>query len=255
MIKTLQTVCNGLFDLDAAQGEIMVCGITCDSRKVKPGFVFAALAGEQVDGAKFAAKAAAAGAVAVVAAPDSDIDVPAHVVVLRHDQPRHALARMAAAFYASQPGCVVAVTGTNGKSSVVAFVRQMWQAMGLSGASLGTVGVTWAGGSEKLAHTTPDPVVLHDMLARLSARGISHLALEASSHGLEQNRLDGLSVCAGAFTNFSRDHLDYHETEDAYFAAKMRLFDDILEPGATAVVNMDSPQAEKVAGHAEKADL
>ena len=255
MNKKLGQICSGLFDVDGQQGEIAVGGLSSDSRQVKPGYVFAALEGVNADGASFAAKAVEAGAVAIVAGPDSRIDVPGGVVVLRHENPRHALARMAANFYARQPGCVVAVTGTNGKSSVVAFVRQIWEAMGLCGASLGTVGVNWGGGEEKLAHTTPDPVTLHAMISQLSGRGISHLAVEASSHGLEQHRLDGLSLCAGAFTNFSRDHLDYHASEEDYFNAKMRLIDDLLEAGSPVVVNMDDKRAGEVIRRADRADL
>jgi UDP-N-acetylmuramoyl-L-alanyl-D-glutamate--2,6-diaminopimelate ligase len=157
---------------------------------------------------------------------------------------------MAARFSGAQPDLVVAVTGTNGKTSIAAFVRQIWAAMGFRAASLGTIGVVGPDGSEYLAHTTPDPVKLHATLAKLAADHVTHLALEASSHGLEQHRLDGVRIAAGAFTNITRDHLDYHPSFEAYFDAKMRLFEDLLPAGAPAVINMDSPHGVEVARRA-----
>lgn len=232
--------------LSGSCSHISITGLSADSREIRPGFAFAALAGTQVNGTAFIAKAIDNGARVVVVDKDEQVDVPDDVCLLKVDEPRRALALLAAEFYKSQPDCVAAVTGTNGKSSVVAFVRQMWDAMGMSAASLGTVGVSWPGGFEKLEHTTPDPVGLHAALKRLTERGVDHLALEASSHGLEQHRLDGIKFCVGAFTNFSRDHLDYHKTFDAYFDAKMRLFDDLLCPGCVAVINADDEYSSQV---------
>lgn len=225
---------------------ISVCGLSADSREIRPGYLFAALSGTQVNGAAFIGKAVGNGARAVLVQRDEHVEVPEGVQVLRVDDPRRALALIAAQFYNAQPDCVAAVTGTNGKSSVVAFVRQIWDAMGLAAASLGTVGVSWPGGFEKLAHTTPDPVGLQRTLKDLHGHGVSHLALEASSHGLEQHRLDGIKICVAAYTNFSRDHLDYHKTFEAYFDAKMRLLEELLCPRCVAVVNADDARAPDV---------
>ena len=249
MLKKLSV---DLGELTTGDDQIEITGISADSRLIKPGFLFAALPGAIVDGAKFIGQAVENGAVAVLVASDAKVDVAQNIAVIRASEPRAGLARIAARFYDAQPDCVTAVTGTNGKSSVVAFVRQMWAAMGIRAASLGTVGIDYPDGFEKLEHTTPDPVAMHEALARLARSGVEHLALEASSHGLEQHRLDGINICVGAFTNFSQDHLDYHKTFDAYFAAKMRLFDDLLCPGCAAVINADSPQAGKVRSHAQK---
>ena len=249
MLKKLSV---GLGELTTGDDQIEITGISADSRLIKPGFLFAALPGAIVDGAKFIGQAVENGAVAVLVASDAKVDVAQNIAVIRASEPRVGLARIAARFYDAQPDCVTAVTGTNGKSSVVAFVRQMWAAMGIRAASLGTVGIDYPDGFEKLEHTTPDPVAMHEALARLARSGVEHLALEASSHGLAQHRLDGINICVGAFTNFSQDHLDYHKTFDAYFAAKMRLFDDLLCPGCAAVINADSPQAGKVRSHAQK---
>jgi len=252
MVRTFEMLCEGLGELKSPAASVDIYGISADSRTVEPGFLFAALPGTIVDGAQFIGKALENGAVAIVVASDADVEIPDGIAVVKTAEPRAALAQIAARFYGGQPDCVTAVTGTNGKSSVVAFVRQMWQAMGIRAASLGTVGIDYPDGFEKLEHTTPDPVALHEVLARLVQNHIDHLALEASSHGLEQNRLDGINICVGAFTNFSQDHLDYHKTFEAYFAAKMRLFDDLLSPGGAAVINADSDQADKVIAHAKR---
>ncbi len=233
-------------------GDMLVHGITSDSREVKPGFVFAALPGTKVDGTAFIAKAFASGAVAAIAPRGSHQGAG---VVIETDNPRRLLALMAARFYDRQPDTIVAVTGTNGKTSVSVFVRQIWKAIGLRAASLGTIGVVGPDGSEYLAHTTPDPVQLAQLVAKLRDDHVQHLAIEASSHGLAQYRLDGLRLTAGAFTNLTQDHLDYHATLEAYFDAKMRLFDELLQPGAAAVINMDSPEGEAVLKRALKAGL
>jgi UDP-N-acetylmuramoyl-L-alanyl-D-glutamate--2,6-diaminopimelate ligase len=238
--------------LSPAEAALIVSGLTADSRRVKPGDVFFALAGTRADGANFIKEAVANGAGAVVAS--SGVEIPARV--LHHVNPRRLLALAAARFYQAQPDVCVAVTGTNGKTSVVSFVRQIWQALGHRAASLGTVGVVAPEGEEYLSHTTPDPVELHAILARLK-RGdrVTHLALEASSHGLAQYRLDGVKFAAGAFTNITRDHLDYHDSFESYFFAKMRLFKELLPAGAPAVIHADTPQSEDVIAVAEARGL
>jgi UDP-N-acetylmuramoyl-L-alanyl-D-glutamate--2,6-diaminopimelate ligase len=231
-------------DLSDAQAKIEIGGLASDSRKVKPGDVFFALAGTRADGGEFIGEAVAKGAAAVVSAGEgSSLDVP----FIRDANPRRLLALAAARFHRHQPEICVAVTGTNGKTSVVSFVRQIWQAMGFRAASLGTVGIVGPRGEEYLSHTTPDPVELHAILARLGREErVSHLALEASSHGLAQFRLDGVKLSAGAFTNITRDHLDYHASFEAYFLAKMRLFEELLPHGAPAVIHADSLEAAHV---------
>jgi UDP-N-acetylmuramoyl-L-alanyl-D-glutamate--2,6-diaminopimelate ligase len=230
----------------AATAAVQVTGLTADSRAVKPGYVFAALRGSKADGTKFIADAVAKGAVAVIAADDAAMTVPHTVAVLRASEPRRALALMAARFYGPQPRVAVAVTGTNGKTSVAEFARQIFAACGHAAASLGTIGIVKPDGGVYGSLTTPDPVTLHKTLAELGSEGVTHLSLEASSHGLDQHRLDGVRLTAGAFLNLGRDHLDYHPTEADYLAAKMRLFSEVLEPGRTAVINVDSAHAPQV---------
>ncbi len=225
--------------------DIDIAGITADSREVRPGFVFAALPGTKVDGAQFIPAALAAGAAAVLAAPDAP--VPEGVSVIRDREPRRRLAQMAARLYPRQPETLAAVTGTNGKTSVASFLYQIWRAQGLSAASVGTLGVRVDDETRPLRHTTPEPVELHRILDGLAREGVSHAALEASSHGLAQHRLDGVRLSAAAFTNISRDHLDYHPDFESYFAAKMRLFEDILPRGAPAVIDIDRPEGARVA--------
>lgn len=236
-----------------ASGNIEIAGITADSREVRPGYLFAALPGTKADGARFIPAAIQAGAVAVLCAPD--VSVPESVAVLRDAEPRARLAKLAAAFYPGQPPTLTAVTGTNGKTSVVSFLYQIWHARGLGSASIGTLGVHADGNTEPLRHTTPDPVELHRILDGLSARGVTHCALEASSHGLAQHRLDGVRLAAAAFTNISRDHLDYHPDFESYFAAKMRLFADLLPVGAPAVIDVDRPEGARVAELARRRGL
>ena len=218
---------------------IDITGITADSRKVKPGFLFVAIAGAKADGAHFAKQAAAAGA-AAIAAEQRPEDLSANVTFVTVPNARRALALAAAKFYSRQPATIAAVTGTSGKTSVAAFTRQIWSALGYQAASIGTVGVVSPKGERYGSLTTPDPVDLHRTLDQLATDGVTHLALEASSHGLDQHRLDGVRVAAGAFTNLSRDHLDYHPTIEAYLAAKLRLFEDLIAPGGTAVVGVDN---------------
>ena len=175
--------------------------------------------------------------------------------VVEDADPRRRLALIAARFFGAQPDVAIAVTGTNGKTSVASFVRQLWEQMGFRAASLGTVGVVGPSGTHILAHTTPDPVELHRILADLAKSGVTHLALEASSHGLEQRRIDGVRLAAGAFTNISRDHLDYHPSFEAYFNEKLRLFGELLPQGAGAVIDVDNKAGEQVAALAQSRGL
>jgi UDP-N-acetylmuramoyl-L-alanyl-D-glutamate--2,6-diaminopimelate ligase len=231
-----------------------LAGLTADSRLVRRGFLFAALPGTRADGRAFIAEAIANGAVAVLAPTGTALPAgSANVTLIEDDNARRRFAQMAAAFYGGQPAVIAAVTGTSGKTSTVSFARQIWQALGHSAASLGTLGVTAPGLDRYGALTTPDPVSLHATLADLAAAGVDHLAMEASSHGLEQHRLDGVRVSAAGFTNLTREHLDHHGTMEAYFAAKARLFEEVLVPGGTAVLNADVPEGQALAARARKA--
>ena len=231
-------------DLSESAARIDIAGLTADSRKVGAGFLFAALPGTQLDGAAFIPQAILAGASAILITQGSEAANDWSVPVIQDPDPRRALALMAARFFEKQPETLVAVTGTSGKSSIVTYVRQLWQAMGHEAASLGTIGVETASGPQGGSLTTPDPVALHETLAMLAGEGVTHLALEASSHGLQQRRLDGLEISAAAFTNLSRDHLDYHASFDDYRTQKLRLFNTVLGEGKTAVINADSDAAE-----------
>jgi len=237
-------------DLRPAQGgSVPIEGVTADSRKVRPGWVFVAVPGTRADGAAFIADAARAGAAAVVALPGTVLPPEAaHLPLIEDANPRRRLARMAAAFHGRQPAHLAAVTGTSGKTSTAQFTRAVWEACGLPAASIGTLGVVAPGMERAGALTTADPSDLHRDLAALAAAGVEHAALEASSHGLDQHRLDGLRIEAAAFTGLGHDHLDYHGTTEAYFAAKAALFDRILPPGGTAVLNADSPWSAALAG-------
>jgi UDP-N-acetylmuramoyl-L-alanyl-D-glutamate--2,6-diaminopimelate ligase len=224
-------------------GDIDVTGITADSRQVQAGWLFAAIPGSKADGTRFVPEAVAKGAVAILAKEGTQIDALERVAVLTASEPRRALALIAARFYPAQPATIVAVTGTSGKTSVADFARQVFSCLGRSAASLGTLGLVKPDGSAYGALTTPDPVSLHKTLAQLAADGVSHLALEASSHGLDQHRLDGVRLRAAAFSNLGRDHLDYHPSMEAYLAAKLRLFAELLPPDGVAVINADAEHA------------
>ena len=215
-----------------------ITGVTADSRKVEPGFLFAALPGARADGRAFIPAALAAGAAAVLA--PEDVEGLSAPVVHAWDL-RRAYALAARALHPAQPRVCVAVTGTNGKTSVAVFCRQIFERLGRSAASMGTLGVQ-AGRDQITAPgmTTPDAADLFALLEDLAGRGVTHLAMEASSHGVDQRRLDGVSLTAAAFTNLTQDHLDYHGTMGAYRAAKLRLFETLLPRGATAVLNADS---------------
>ena len=229
---------------DPAHADLEITGLTADSRTVAPGFLFAALPGEYVDGNRFIGQAVTQGAAVVLTAqPDAAVSVP----VLYNENPRRALAELAGRFFAFRPECTVGITGTNGKTSTAAFLRQFWTEAGLQAASLGTLGIVTQAFTRPINHTTPDPVTLHAALRDLYARGIDHLAMEVSSHGLAQHRVDGLSCDFAGFTNLTRDHLDYHGDTAHYFDAKRRLFTEILKPGGTAVVQMRGDVAPELA--------
>jgi UDP-N-acetylmuramoyl-L-alanyl-D-glutamate--2,6-diaminopimelate ligase len=240
--------------LPAEAGEIAISGLTADSRAVRPGMLFAALPGTKVDGALFAAHAVESGAVAVLAEAAADLD-HLDVPIIRVNNPRRELAIAAARYFGRQPENVVAVTGTSGKTSVTVFTRQIWEAAGFRGASLGTIGLVGPDGQTKSGLTTPDPVSLHQNLAELASEGVTHLALEASSHGLDQHRLDGVHFSAAAFTNLSRDHLDYHASLEDYLAAKLRLFNELIGDDGIIVFDADEPVSAEVARIARSREL
>lgn len=218
-----------------------VSGLASDSRKVGPGFVFVAVPGTKADGLGFVPQAVTAGAVAVVAEADRPADLDHAVAFVKAADVRRSLALAAARLYPCQPDRVVAVTGTSGKSSVADFTRQLFAVLGHKAASVGTLGVVTSDGAAYGSLTTPDPITLHETLDRLARDGVARLAMEASSHGIDQRRLDGVRLAAAGFTNLGRDHLDYHGTTEAYVAAKLRLFDTLAPDDAVAVVNADGP--------------
>ncbi len=231
-----------------------VTGLAADSREVRPGDLFLAVPGARADGRAFIAEALARGARAVLAPEDTPaMALPEGVALLRHETPRRLFARLAARLSGAQPAVIAAVTGTSGKTSVVEFIRQLWGLLGAPAASLGTLGLRAPGACRAGSLTTPDPVRLHRELARLAGEGIDRLALEASSHGLDQYRLDGVRVSTGVFTNLSRDHLDYHPDLESYLEAKLGLFRRVMTPGGLAVANGDDPAGEAAADAARAA--
>ncbi len=239
--------------IDLLQGEITqvnltdelrnreITGLTADSRAVEPGFLFAALPGTSADGRDFIDTAIAQGAAAILA-PEGTGLANDEIALLTSPDARAALAHIAAAFYGDQPETIAAVTGTNGKTSVAHFTRQIWTLLTHRAVSMGTLGLQMPDGSVKPTLTTPDPVTLHADLADIARNGASHAVLEASSHGLDQRRMDGVRLRAAGFTNLSRDHLDYHGTIESYLAAKARLFSELLPADGTAVLNADIPE-------------
>jgi UDP-N-acetylmuramoyl-L-alanyl-D-glutamate--2,6-diaminopimelate ligase len=243
MIRLGELVADANASADVAMRE--VAGLTADSRAVRPGFVFFAMPGARADGLSFAEAAIKAGAIAVVAehAPARALQDASLLLV---SNVRASLAAAAARFYPAQPACIAAVTGTSGKTSVAAFTRQIWAQLCLRAAALGTTGVITPEGDAYGSLTTPDPVTLHQTLDRLARDGVTHLAMEASSHGLDQRRLDAVRLSAAAFTNLSRDHLDYHSDLDSYLAAKLRLFEALLAPGQPVVIDADADVAARV---------
>ncbi len=243
--KALATLLGPEIAAPAGAAGLAVTGITADSRKAGPGMLFAALPGTSTHGARFIADAIAQGAVAILA--EQGMPLPdAAVPVLRVQDPRRALALMAARFYAAQPEIAVAVTGTSGKTSVADFTRQIYASLGRPAASLGTLGIVKPSGAVYGSLTTPDPVALAATLADLASEGVTRLAFEASSHGLDQRRLDGVRLAAGAFTNLGRDHLDYHPSIESYLVAKLRLFEELLSPGQPAVIDADDAHSPTV---------
>ncbi len=240
---------------DARFAALDVGGVTADSRKVRPGDLFVAVAGTKEDGSRYIAPALASGAVAVMAERVPATPLPEGIAFVRVGDARHALAHAAARFFPEQPATIAAVTGTSGKTSVAAFTRQIWAATGEQAASIGTIGLVSPGREVYGALTTPDPVALHRSLDELAREGVTHLAIEASSHGLDQHRLDGVRVAVGGFTNISRDHLDYHPTLEAYLAAKLRLFTELVQPRGAAVIDVDHEHAEAVVAAARQRRL
>ena len=234
--------------LNPAAHDTDIIGLTCDSRKVAPGFLFAALPGTRVHGGAFIGEALERGAAAVLAPDNFEMPAGNRTPFLIDDNPRRRFSLMASKFFSTQPDTVAAVTGTNGKTSVTDFLRQIWTRLGNRAASLGTLGLSAPGVRDAGNLTTPDPVELHRLLGRLADDGVQFLAMEASSHGLAQFRLDGVRVAAAAFTNLSRDHLDYHGTMESYLKDKLRLFTHILTDGGVAVVNADAAYAGAVLG-------
>lgn len=232
-----------LAELTGGDEQDIVTGFAIDHRKIAPGTVFGAFRGTRFNGEDYIAEAVARGAIAVVARPEVTVAGAAHIA---SDHPRTEFARIAARFFAPFPETSVAVTGTNGKTSTVEMVRQLWRMAGHHAASIGTLGVTTAGEMVSTGLTTPDVVTFLSNVAGLAREGVTHLAFEASSHGLSQYRTEGLPVRAAAFTNLSRDHLDYHKDMADYLTAKLRLFADVLDPDGTAVVWADDPHSERV---------
>ena len=230
--------------IDPRAEAVEVNGLAVDSRAVKPGDLFFALAGSKTDGSRFIDAAIAAGAIAVAGDRASQGDARVPFVVTPN--PRLALARAAARFYPRQPATIAAVTGTSGKTSVAAFTRQIWQRLGHASASIGTIGLVSPKRTVYGSLTTPDPIALHRQLDEIAGDGVTHLAFEASSHGLDQFRLDGVRVAAGGFTNLSRDHMDYHPDVAHYLAAKLRLFRDLVTPGGAAVISADHQCSQQV---------
>ncbi|WP_027522350.1 UDP-N-acetylmuramoyl-L-alanyl-D-glutamate--2,6-diaminopimelate ligase [Bradyrhizobium sp. Ec3.3] len=222
--------------IDPAVAALEVTGLALDSRVVKSGDLFFALAGSKTDGARFIDAAVAAGAVAIVG---DQAPAGCKVPFIAVSNPRRALALAAAKFFPAQPATIAAVTGTSGKTSVAAFTRQIWERLGHVSASIGTIGLVSPKRTVYGSLTTPDPLALHRQLDEIARDGVTHLAFEASSHGLDQYRLDGVRIAAGGFTNLSRDHMDYHPTVAHYLAAKLRLFRDLVLPGGAAVICAD----------------
>jgi UDP-N-acetylmuramoyl-L-alanyl-D-glutamate--2,6-diaminopimelate ligase len=241
-----------LRDLTGIDSDSRVTGFAIDHRKVAPGTVFGAFRGSLFNGEDFIPAAVEAGAVAVVARPEAPVEGAPRIPA---DEPRREFARLAAKFFAPFPKTVVAVTGTNGKTSNVELTRQLWRMAGHHAASIGTLGVTTADDSVTTGLTTPDIVTFLSNMAGLAREGVTHAAFEASSHGLAQYRTEGLPVQAAAFTNFSRDHLDYHLTMEAYFEAKMRLFTEVVAPDGAAIIWMDDPKSDEVLKWAEERAL
>lgn len=241
-----------LSDISDVDSDSEVTGFAIDHRKVTKGNVFGAFKGAVFNGEDFIPAAVDKGAVAVVARRQAKVEGAVH---LADEQPRRLFAQLASKYYGPYPETVVAVTGTNGKTSTVEMTRQIWRMLGHRSASIGTLGVTTSDDQVKTGLTTPDIVTFLSNMAGLKRMGISHVAYEASSHGLDQYRAEGVPLAAAAFSNFSRDHLDYHPSMDAYFEAKMRLFDEVIAPGGAAVIWTDDPKSDEVIERAKRRGL
>ncbi|MEM9809682.1 MAG: UDP-N-acetylmuramoyl-L-alanyl-D-glutamate--2,6-diaminopimelate ligase [Pseudomonadota bacterium] len=229
--------------------DVDITSITADSRAVKPGALFAALEGVHADGRNYIPNAIEHGAAAVLARPGTSASVP----VVESEQPRLTLAQLAMAFYPGQPQMICGVTGTNGKTSVARFASQLWSALGHQAGSMGTLGAFAPGYEYALKHTTPDPVEIHQVISAMAAMGTTHLAMEISSHGLSQYRADGVNISLAAFTNITRDHYDYHKSPEGYYAAKKRLFTELLPRGNSVVICSDGPGADEAYADAKAA--
>ena len=251
MIRTLSDLLPETLSAPEGAEDLEVTGLALDSRKVKPGDLFAALPGVKVNGTQFIDMAVEKGAVCVLAPKGTHASVP----VVEAEDPAEALSAIASNFYPRQPATIAAITGTNGKSSTVEFLRQIWASTGIEAAALGTLGVTLSSGRTDVGYTTPDAIALHQSLDTLTEDGVTHLAMEASSHGLKQRRMDGVRLSLVGFTNLTQDHLDYHPDFEDYFASKMRLFSALAPMGAPAVINMDSDWSQRVAQAAQSAGL
>ena len=249
----LRDICSKDVSIDPQAQAVEITGLSTDSRTVKPGDLFFALAGTKTDGARFIEPAIIAGAVAI--AGDHPPPGGCRVPFVTTANPRRALALAAAKFYARQPETIAAVTGTSGKTSVAAFTRQIWLRLGHAAASIGTIGLVSPKRSLYGSLTTPDPIALHAQLDELAREGVTHLALEASSHGLDQYRLDGVRISAGAFTNLSRDHMDYHPDVAHYLAAKLRLFRELIPEGGAAVISADHECSQQLIDAASERKL
>src|SRR5437762_2878874 len=239
--------------IDPQAEAVAVSGLAVDSRAVKPGDLCFALTGHKTDGARFIDSAVSSGAVAVAA--DRPPQAGSRVPFVVTPNPRRALAQAAAKFFPRQPETIAAVTGTSGKTSVAAFARQIWQRTGHQAASIGTIGLVSPKRTVYGSLTTPDPIALHRQLDQIAEDGVTHLALEASSHGLDQYRLDGVRISAGGFTNLSRDHMDYHPDVAHYLAAKLRLFRDLVAPDGAAVIAADHDCSQRVMEEARRRGL
>ncbi len=242
-----------IFDFSALAKTIT--GLTADSRKVAKGNLFVAIPGTKMDGRQFIADAVAKGASHIVVPKGTPRPDGLNVIWIESDDPQHFLSFVASAFYGAQPRHIVAVTGTNGKTSTVNFARMIWSALGYKSASLGTLGLVGEGLVPLAGMTTPDAVSLFSTLADISRKGFTHLAMEASSHGLQQHRLDGVRIESAGFTNLTRDHLDYHVTMENYLAAKIRLFTEVVADGGAAVINADLPETEYLVSRAGNRSL
>lgn len=225
--------------------KVKITGLTLDSRKVEKGYLFAAVPGEKTDGAKFIGEAVKKGAAAVLTGGDEDLSVKG-AIHITDPNPRRAFAKFCSRFFDRQPNTIAAVTGTNGKTSTAHFVRQLWSFMGVKAGSIGTLGVVSEGLNYSLGLTTPEPVDLHRALKKMAENRVTHAVIETSSHGLSQFRIDGVKIKVAGFTNLTQDHMDYHADAENYFAAKRRLFDEILSDEGTAVINTDNPYGQRI---------